>query len=365
MISKALVAGAYHKKLEELARLGVELHLVVPFLWGNQELEIRNGKGYKIYPLRVTFNSRYHFHFYRGLSDIMREVKADIVHIDEEYYNLVTFQSMRLAKTLYGRPLFFTWQNIYKDYPPPFPYIERYNFRWAHAAIAGNNDAKDVLRKKGFNKKIVVMPQFGVDPEIFRRSDPSELKSRLGIKKDQFVIGYIGRLVEEKGVLDLLIAVSRLSIDAILLLVGSGPLRPKILALAKDLGIDSKVKLIDKIPSLDVPKYLACFDSLVLPSLTRSNWKEQFGRVLIEAMACQVPVIGSSSGEIPNVIGDAGIIYREGDTVELAGQLLNVLVDSNKREELGEKGRERVLTRYTQKRIAEETYELYKELMTN
>ena len=60
-------------------------------------------------------------------------------------------------------------------------------------------------------------------------------------------------------------------------------------------------------------------DVSVLPSLTRPNWKEQFGRTLAEAMSCETPVIGSDSGEIPHVIGDAGLIFKEGDAQALAG----------------------------------------------
>lgn len=365
MISKALVLGAYHKKLEELAKLGTDLHLVVPTSWGGQDLEIKEGDGYKIYPLKAAFNAKHHFHFYKGLFKIMKEVKADIVHIDEEHYSLVTFQAMRLAKKLQGKPLFFSWQNIYKDYPFPFSCIEKYNFREAAVAIAGNEDAMNILKKKGFNKKIAVIPQFGADPEIFQRSDASELKKGLGIQRDCPVIGFMGRLAEEKGILDLIVAVSMLSIDAILLLVGSGQLKSRILNFAKDLGIEGKVKLIDNVPSMEVPKYMSCFDVFVLPSLTRPNWKEQFGRVLIEAMACQIPVLGSSSGEIPNVIGDAGIIYGEGDRAELTKQLKGLLGDSKLRRELGEKGRQRVLANFTQRKVAEKTFGLYKEMVMN
>ena len=66
-------------------------------------------------------------------------------------------------------------------------------------------------------------------------------------------------------------------------------------------------------PSTLVPERLRTFSVLVQPSLTRRNWKEQFGRALMEAMACGVPVVGSASAEIPNVVGDAGLVVPEGD----------------------------------------------------
>jgi glycosyltransferase involved in cell wall biosynthesis len=120
-----------------------------------------------------------------------------------------------------------------------------------------------------------------------------------------------------------------LKIDCILLLVGNGPLRQEILRNGRRFGIEDRIKIIDHVPSLEVQNYLNCFDCLVLPSLTRPNWKEQFGRVLPEAMACEVPVIGSDSGEIPSVIGDAGLVFHEGDTADLAKKLEVVLADQN------------------------------------
>jgi glycosyltransferase involved in cell wall biosynthesis len=364
MISKALVVGTYHKKLEELVRSGLELHLVVPRSWGNQKLEVRDGNGYIIYPMRIAFNGHNHFHFYFGLSGIIKKIKPDIVHIDEEHYSFVTFQTMRLAKKVGARALFFTWQNIYKDYPFPFSYFEKYNFKRAGVAIAGNEESKYVIRRKGFEKEIFIIPQFGVDPDMFQKKDVFELKGKLGIKTGSFVIGFIGRLVEEKGILVLLEAVSRLKDNFFLLLIGSGPLKKKILVKSKKSGITSRIKIVDHVPSMEVPNYINCFDCLVLPSLTKPNWKEQFGRVLIEAMACEIPVIGSDSGEIPNVIGDAGLISNEGDAADLAKKLKIVLTDRELRESLAKKGKERVLANYTQKKVAEATFLVYKNLMS-
>ena len=109
-------------------------------------------------------------------------------------------------------------------------------------------------------------------------------------------------------------------------------------------------------------EYLNRCDALVLPSLTRPNWKEQFGRVLIEAMACQTSVIGSNSGEIPNVIGDAGLVFPEGDVAALTDCLGRLRADPGARERLANKGRERVLVFYTQARIAAQTAEVYRQL---
>jgi glycosyltransferase involved in cell wall biosynthesis len=363
IISKALIVGAYHKKLDELALLGVELSLIVPTVWGGLTPEKHEGNGYRIYPLDIFFPGHNHVHFYRGIGALINAIKPDIVHIDEEHYSFVTYQIMRLAKKARARSLFFTWQNIYKKYPFPFSYFEKYNFNNASVAIAGNREAAEILRKKGFEKEIFEIPQFGVDPDLFRKMDGVVTREHLDIKNDDFIIGYMGRLVEEKGIDTLLDALIDLPVNAKLLLIGSGPYKDKILDRANHPGIKNRVILIDQVPSLEVPRYMNCMDCLVLPSLTKSNWKEQFGRVLIEAMACEISVIGSSSGEIPMVIGDAGLIFQEGNAHDLLKQLDLLIRDREFRKKLGERGRQRVLDHYTQKKIAQATYIVYKRML--
>jgi len=115
----------------------------------------------------------------------------------------------------------------------------------------------------------------------------------------------------------------------------------------------------------DVPAELRRLDALALPSHTTRGWKEQFGRVLIEAMSCGVPVIGSSSGEIPNVIGDAGLIYPEGDVRALAATIGRLAAQPALYADLARRGRARVLERYTQAALARQYYEVYRTMLKN
>lgn len=364
MISKALVIGAYHKKIEELANLGVEVHLVIPTTWGKQVPEITEGNGYTIYTLPISFSGENHFHFYnKGLSAVFDAICPELVHVDEEAYSIVTFQAMRLAKKHKTPALFFTWQNIHKRYPFPFFYFERSNYEVARVAIAGNQEAKEVLRRKGFSKDIFVIPQFGVDPGLYSRQLDVKLKEELFQSASAQIIGFIGRLHEQKGLFILLEALARLPESARLLFIGSGPDEQKIPLHADRLGVSRRVKVINNVPSEKVPQYLSCFDCLALPSLTRSNWKEQFGRVLIEAMACEVPVIGSDSAEIPNVIGDAGLIVKEGDVADLHEKINLILSNQQLKEELCRRGLARVLNNFTQKHIAAQTLQVYQSIL--
>ena len=363
MISKACVSGMYQRKLEELARLpNVDLHVVVPPYWreGHKRLILERmyTAGYRLHVLPMAFNGNFHLHFYPSLGGVFDQVTPQVVHIDEEPYNLATFQAMHLSRQRGTRAVFFTWQNLLRRYPLPFSSLERYNLTHSTYAIAGNQEAAQVLRAKGYTGATAVIPQFGVDPELYRRD-------RTPTRPDRpFTIGYVGRMVGEKGVQVLLRAVAELQGEWRLRLIGDGPYLPRLQALCTQLGLVQRVVFQSRVPSQDMPRQLNELDVLVLPSLTRRNWKEQFGRVLIEAMACEVPVVGSSCGEIPNLIADAGEIFPEGSAQALRDALVKLIRSPDLCADLGRRGRARVLARYTQRQIALDTYAVYTQVLT-
>jgi len=245
---------------------------------------------------------------------------------------------------------------------------EQFNLKQTDCFIAGNEDAVRVHRERGYKGRFKVLPLWGIEPDLGRSVDSEDVRSiRTSLDLDSFVIGFLGRFVRAKGILTLIEATSKIQNELNILLLGRGPLKSEIVELAARLGISDRIRFVDTVPHNEVPLYLNCMDVMVLPSLTTPpyapSFKEQFGHVLIEAMSCEVPVIGSSSGEIPNVIGDAGLIFREGDANDLAEKLRMVMGDKGLRDELATKARQRVLEKYTHKRIAEETYKLYQELL--
>lgn len=363
MLSKALVIGAYQKKAEELARIpDVELTVAVPPLWkeGSHHIHLQRAfvSGYRLVVEPMVFNGNFHMHFYPGLGRLIREVRPDVFHIDEEPYNLATLLAMRLGTKSGAKTLFFTWQNICRRLPPPFNLIERYNFANANRGLAGSQGARDVLIKKGFAKPINIIPQFGVDPDLFSPDGPLATSKVNGFAKP-FSIGYVGRMIASKGLAVLLDAISDLPGEWHLTLMGEGPLKDELRKQAERLGFNRRVSFVPYVRSEEVPAHLRGFDVLVLPSLTTPNWKEQFGRVLIEAMACGVPVIGSDSGEIPHVIGDAGLVFPEGSVGALRELLVRSMSETGLREATAQRGRERVLRHYSQAAIARQTHEVY------
>lgn len=363
MLSKALVVGAYQRKLAELARLpDIELTAVVPPSWrdrrGTVSLQRVYTDNYRLVVAPLAFNGQYHLHFYPTLGRLLRNLQPDILHVDEEPYNMATWQALRIGASLGAAGLFFTWQNLPRRYPWPFAHFERVNFQRARHAIAGNQAAVQVLRGKGYRGPVSVIPQFGVDPEHF---SPAAERARGG----PFVIGYAGGLVPEKGIDLLLQACARLAAtDWSLLILGEGPERQRLEALAAGLpSVARRIHFLGHLPSMETPGFYRQLDVLVLPSRSQANWTEQFGRVLIEAMACGVPVVGAMSGEIPQVIGDAGLVFPEGDVAALADRLSGLAADPAQRTMLAGLGRARVLAHYTQAQVAAETYEVYRQMV--
>lgn len=361
MLSKACIVGQYQSKLEAIARQeDIELTVAVPPAWrderGELALERSFTRGYTLRVIPIRLNGHFHLHYYPTFSPLLHESAPDIVHIDEEPYNLATFLATRSALQAGASTLFFTWQNIARRYPPPFAWMENYVLRNSKSAIAGNAEAAQVLVSKGYQGPVSVIAQFGLDPQQF---SPMPALGANGC----FRIGFFGRMVPEKGPDLLLRAAARLHIDWHLDLIGGGPLIPQLEALAAQLGITQRVTFTPWLRSSEMPGRYRNLDLLVVASITRPNWKEQFGRVLIEAMACGVPVIGSKCGEIPNVIGDAGIVVRENDVDALHDAIESLASDRARRTLLAECGRARVLERFTQERVAEETCRVYRGMM--
>jgi glycosyltransferase involved in cell wall biosynthesis len=358
LISKACVVGVYQRKLEEIAaHPGIDLTAVVPPLWrdarGEIWLERAYTRGYNLVVEDMRLNGSFHLHHYPGLKRQVDAFRPHIVHIDEEPYNLATAHALALARRVGAQTLFFSWQNLLRRYPPPFSWLESWVLRRVDYGIAGNQEAVQVWRQKGYTGPLTVIPQFGVDPDIFSPAVCQE-------QPEHLTIGYAGRLVPEKGLDVLIKAVTMLPGKWALRILGDGPQLEELQTLAGLYNISGSISFEKPIPSTAMPGFYRQLDVLVLPSLTRPNWKEQFGRVLIEAMACGVPVIGSESGAIPEVVGDAGLLFPEGDAGALQAHLAAVIQYPRLRQQLAEAGRARVLASFTQAQIAARTVAVYR-----
>ena len=363
------VGGAYYRRFEALAQVGADLTVAVPSRWYENGRLMKGtrleGDGYRVVPLKVVWPRHGALYMYTGsLVHLWKAIRPEVVHVHEEPFSLSAAQALIVARLL--RPqaalVFEAWQNLYKRYPPPFCWIERWVLRQADHLIAGTDEIQEVLVRKGAAAPISVVP-LGTSLQDFRPVDDPAVRSEVR-GGASFVVGYVGRLVAEKGLRTLLEAASLLPGHWRVVVIGQGPYQSALRELATRLGIQDRVSFLGCVGHRDLPKYMGAMDVLVLPSITTSRWKEQFGRVLIEAMACGVPVIGSSSGEIPRVIGDAGLVFQEGDPKDLARCLNLLQAHPGLSTQLRQKGRERVAEHFTWEQVAARTMHVYREAYT-
>ncbi|MGC9347039.1 MAG: glycosyltransferase family 4 protein [Anaerolineae bacterium] len=363
MVSKACIVGTYQKKLEEMASASPDLALtvVVPPAWrddrGVTKLERAHTNGYQLEIQPLALNGSFHLHFYPNLGRVLDAAKPDLVHIDEEPYNFATYHANRLARRIGAKTLWFSWQNLERRYPPPFSWMERYNLHHVDYALVGSHAAAEVWRAKGCSAPIAVIPQFGVDPDLFH--PPTEPRPSTPVH-----IAYVGRLVPEKGVDLLLSALRQVRGGWKATILGSGPVETSLREQAEALELGDRVTFEAWKPSSRMPEFYRTVDILVVPSRTRPNWIEQFGRVLIEAMASGVAVVGSNVGEIPHVIGEAGKLFPEEGADALASHLTTLVENVELRRDLGRRGRARVKRHFTQRQVAEATLAIYREILS-
>ena len=367
VVGHSYVVGMNQRKLDAVAALErVNLALLVPTGWKvrewNRRLRLeRPFTSFSMYPTRVWLEGRSGGYVYpaSALSRAIRGFRPDLIHVEQEVFALSTAQLALIARVTHVPLVVFGWENV--DRPLVFP---RRLGRWlvlrtTHLFIGGNRGAVELVRHWGYRGQAAVLPQFGVDLTLFH---PRGCRAETG----SFVIGFVGRLVWEKGVDVLLDAVHWLGQRGYacrLLVCGSGPERERLVRRAHELGIADLVEWQPAVAPDQVPEVMQRLDALVLPSRSTSRWQEQFGRVLIEAMASGVPVVGSTCGEIPNVIGRDDLVFPEGDAVALARILERLMCDSGYWEEVRAYGLARVCEHFTMERIAERLVELWLQVL--
>ena len=360
-ISKPYVSRPYRRKLQILAEdPRYAMGLICPEQWGNQRFEPALPEDGKLWirSLPTYFSSNNHLHLYKQLQRAVEEFAPDILNVEEEDYSMVTWQAFRAARKLGARPMFYAWQNIDKNYPPPFSNIEQYVYRHAASAMVGSATAGKILQRKGYKGPFFVVPQIGIDTELFHLegdvgAQKKRIRADLGLDPDQFTVFFGGRIVAEKGIQTLIKAAENLGRpDLHVVIIGSGPYLDELKRLAADAsGIN--ITFIPYVTTSDMPRYIQAADALCLASLTRPNWKEQGPvRIVTESMAAQTVVIVSDSGELPDVVGDSGMIFPEGDAVQLADQLARLMEDRNLVAQLRLRAIQKVTRQYSATAVA-------------
>lgn len=375
MVSHAMVTRSNHRLAEELAAYpDVQLEVLTPPWWDEESRRVQQEKtadpDYKIRIGRLAYLRQPQpnlFFFRSGLGKALREVRPEIIDFYEEPFSLVMGQVLPLLKRYVPRAklMFYSAQNIYKNYPPPFRWFEGWAFRRASYANVCASEVGVVLRRKGYKHSLKLIP-LAAEDSVFKPLPEAreEVRAQYDIAADDKVLGYLGRLSAEKGIQDIVAALPSLPATTRLLIVGGGD-RTTIEQQAVGLGVGDRLIFSGAVNRLDAPRYLNAMDMLIVPSHTTPRWKEQFGRIIVEAFMCGVPVLGSDSGAIPEVVGESGLIFPEGNVAALAAAARQLIEQSTLAVELARRARVRALAEFTWSQVAAQRYAIYQEMMNN
>lgn len=362
-VSHTYVVGVNQGKLDAIAATeAVEVALLVPKRWNakqwNKLLELENPyEQIKYYPAQMYFSGRAGACIYSPLAVLkaILDFRPDIIQVEQEVFSLSALELSFCAR-LFNKPVvFFGWENMDRQLSPFRRWIRKYVFDTAKLLIAGNCEGGELLKKWGYDGLVEVMPQMGVDTKLF--TPPEDKK-----KGAEFCIGFVGRLSYQKGI-DTLIAAARLLKDQNqrfqVILCGSGSDETIFRQEAQKRNINELITWRGGVRHDEVPQEMQKFDALVLPSRTVETWKEQFGHVIIEAMATGIPVVGSTCGEISNVIGRSDLVFTEDNDQELADILARLISEPDWYSEVAKYSLDRVHEHYSHERIAQRLTDLW------
>jgi glycosyltransferase involved in cell wall biosynthesis len=334
-----------------LAELGWDVKYVVPNRWRDEYTpegfipQVLEGVTGSFARVRVARPGAVQRHFYvTRPARWLRDWCADALFVELEPFSISTLQWGLAAERL-GIP----WgcqgdENLDRSLPRPAVAIRRWSVPRIDFFAARSPGGAAMLRRWGARSEIGIVPH--TIPEW-------GLPERSRVAGVPFTVGFAGRLVEAKGIRDLVKAVRRLEFPSRLLVVGDGPLRSELEA--ADLG-RSRLDLRTGVRSAQMRELYALMDLLLLPSRTTATWAEQFGKVLCEALLCGTPVVASDSGEIPWVVemSGGGRVFPEGDDRALAAAVAELAGDPAERERLGQAGRRGVAQHFSPRVAARE-----------
>lgn len=332
----------------------VEVHLVVPAVWhefGRTLIAAPAGNPrLKLHILPICFPRAgpmsWYLHFYPGLRRLFREVRPDVVHLWEEPWSIVALQ----ARILKGRAAMVLEvdQNILKRLPPPFEAIRKQVLANTDHVLSRSPHATEVVEARGYRGPVTPIG-YGVDLSTFRPEGPRAARPDFpGLR-----IGYIGRLVEEKGLDDALDAIAKTARPVSLAIMGEGPYGARLRQRVAELGLQERVTFQGWGTPADVAAFMRSLDLMVLLTRTTKAVREQFGRVIVEAQACGIPVVGSESGAIPSVIGDGGWVVPESDPAAIVALLDAIAADPGVLSDKSAAARRNVAARFTYPAVAE------------
>jgi len=319
------------------------------------------------------FNRRVHLHRLPSLifgSKSFRQIfheRPDIIHINFSSYGVLA----TIIKRVFNVPYIYTIHGL------PQPWIEPsltskvaysledrflpYSALNSSAVISPSNYVKTFLAKR-YGLDSIVIPH-GVNLAKFKPKDRTESRKLLGYNNKNRIILFVGKLHPYKDPLTLIRAASIANKDVEDLhvaMIGSGELRREVEEEIIRLGISRHFRILSRISEEKLRLFYNAADILVFPSIN-----EAFGLVILEALASGLPVIAANTGACPEILGDAGTLFAQGDPVDLAEKIVELMHDEKSLEGHRVRGRKRVEKYFTWRGVVEQYFGIYKRVLVN
>ena len=292
-------------------------------------------------PLKIVKGS-YGLGSWAYLRDLEKNVVQSDIIDSGEVYTFFTYQSVKVAKKLHKPIAVDVVESILKHLTSkifPYSFITKYVLKNADLLVALTKKAEEYLISIGTEEDKIKQIYPGIDLEMFKPSNNKRIDENVRIL-------FVGALVENKGVLILLEAFKRLIAEyqggVELWIAGDGPLRPYVELYAKKYPL----KFLGQVPWRELPDIYRSCDIFCLPSIDKyflrtKIWDEQFGIVLVEAMASGLPIVATKCGAIPEVIGSNNFIVKQGHSEQLHNALRTLIEDEELRMRIGFMNRKR------------------------
>jgi glycosyltransferase involved in cell wall biosynthesis len=277
---------------------GCQVDLIVPLRWKARSLghtyqapsPYRGGYAEpSIHPLATFASGRNSCFLWIGLGPLLRRLQPDALYCWEEPWCLSTWQVARQARSLrqgMGIPLFcYSAENRPKRLPWPFPVLQRWAFSRYRACIVPTAEISACIRASGFPGRVFVIPLW--------------IRSRRGLRADAAArtLAYVGRLIPLKRV-HLLVESLALLPGYRLRIIGDGPERGRLEALAGALGLSERVEFPGHVGNAGLESALAGTSVLVIPTAENPRQAEQFGKAAVEGVSLGLPVLASRTGNL-------------------------------------------------------------------
>ena len=360
-VSYAAAQPANRGKLRALGGLGCTVAVAVPDRWAGapagavQHTDWSDDGGVRVVPIPVRGAAdeppalRWNR---RELRRLLADFRPDVLQIEETPGSYAAAAAAAAGRRLGIRVVLLATESVRQSYTLGERLRRARVLRSAAGIIGINRLALGLLTRVRPEVPHAVIPQLGVVP-------PGRVDR---VPHDGLAIGFVGRLVPERGVDTLLRASVRLAGPWTLTVAGTGPAQEELEALAERLGIAARIRWLGGVPRRDLDAIWPTLDCVVLPARTTQRWVEPVGQPLLDAMGHGIAVVASTSGALPDVIGDAGHLVAEDDPAALSDVLQRLADDPAARERLGADGRRRVIGNFSESAVARDTMEFWQRL---